>query len=241
MTLDYQRSKAPRRGRRGCPPARVLVWVALGVLLGFVLGAWLYPDERTRPVQGADEGGAGTAAGGETGDDNASDGPRFDFYDSLPTRGESSRPTESSDSGSGTLGDSPRGEPTDPSPAAAEADARPQSPASDNGSRDPAERPPRSAPAGEAEPPDAGDEGRYRVQIGAFRQRADAVRHRQRLAETVGYSGHIETWTRSDEQRWWRVWVGPWRERVEAEAARDRLASAGFDTLIRRSDSGASP
>ena len=241
MTLDYQRSKAPRRGRRGCPPARVMVWVALGVLLGFVLGAWLYPDERTRQVQGADEGRAGTAAGGEPGDDNVSDGPRFDFYDSLPARGESSQPNELSDSGSGTVGDSARGEPTDPSAAAAEADARLQNPPSDGGARDPAEQAPRSARTGEVQTPQAGDEGRYRVQVGAFRQRADAARHRQRLAETVGYAGHIETWTRSDEQRWWRVWVGPWRERMEAEAARDRLESAGFDTLIRRSDSGASP
>jgi cell division protein FtsN len=78
-------------------------------------------------------------------------------------------------------------------------------------------------------PAQAGGE-QYILQVGSFRERADAEQRKARLA-LLGETATIQTVTVNDTT-WHRVRVGPVSGAHQAEDIRNRLADSGIDSLV---------
>lgn len=70
----------------------------------------------------------------------------------------------------------------------------------------------------------------YLLQVGSFRQEADADRRRGELA-LLGLDARIEPGDGSNG-RWYRVYLGPFDSRSEMARARSLTAQADMDTLL---------
>ena len=75
----------------------------------------------------------------------------------------------------------------------------------------------------------------YLLQIGSFRQEADADRRRGELA-LLGLEASVEL-TNGDNGRWYRVTMGPFASRSEIARARSMAAQANMDTLLLKRES----
>ena len=74
------------------------------------------------------------------------------------------------------------------------------------------------------------DQAQYILQVGSFRQQADADRRRGELA-LLGLEATIES---GDSGEWYRVVVGPFDRRSDMARARSLAAQADMDTLLLR-------
>lgn len=70
----------------------------------------------------------------------------------------------------------------------------------------------------------------YLLQVGSFRQQADADRRRGELA-LLGLEATVEAGD-SDSGRWHRVYLGPFESRSDMARARALTAQADMDTLL---------
>ena len=75
----------------------------------------------------------------------------------------------------------------------------------------------------------------YLLQVGSFRQHADADRRRGELA-LLGLEASVEPGN-EDNGRWYRVYLGPFENRSEMERARSLTAQADMDTLLLKRES----
>jgi cell division protein FtsN len=78
--------------------------------------------------------------------------------------------------------------------------------------------------------PGAPDSARYLLQVGSFRDMADADQLKARLA-LLGVVARVQTVTVNDTT-WHRVRVGPVGSAREADDVRGRLADNGIDSLV---------
>ena len=70
----------------------------------------------------------------------------------------------------------------------------------------------------------------YLLQVGSFREQADADRRRGELA-LLGLEATVEPGD-GDNGRWYRVYLGPFESRPEMARARSLTAQADMDTLL---------
>ena len=75
----------------------------------------------------------------------------------------------------------------------------------------------------------------YLLQVGSFRQHADADRRRGELA-LLGLEASVEP-SNADNGRWYRVYLGPFENRSEMTRARSLTAQADMDTLLVKRES----
>ncbi len=75
----------------------------------------------------------------------------------------------------------------------------------------------------------------YLLQIGSFRQEADADRRRGELA-LLGLEATVEL-TNGNNGRWYRIYMGPFASRSEIARARSMAAQANMDSLLLRRES----
>ena len=75
----------------------------------------------------------------------------------------------------------------------------------------------------------------YLLQVGSFRQQADADRRRGELA-LLGLEATVEP-SNGDNGRWYRVYLGPFENRSEMARARSLTAQADMDTLLLKRES----
>jgi len=75
----------------------------------------------------------------------------------------------------------------------------------------------------------------YLLQVGAFRQQADADRRRGELA-LMGLEATVEPGD-GENGRWYRVYAGPFESRSEMARARSLTAQADMDTLLLKRES----
>ena len=75
----------------------------------------------------------------------------------------------------------------------------------------------------------------YLLQVGSFRQQADADRRRGELA-LLGLEATVEPGN-GDNGRWYRVYLGPFENRSEMARARSLTAQADMDTLLLKRES----
>ena len=75
----------------------------------------------------------------------------------------------------------------------------------------------------------------YLLQVGSFRQHADADRRRGELA-LLGLEASVEPGN-ADNGRWYRVYLGPFENRSEMTRARSLTAQADMDTLLVKRES----
>ena len=75
----------------------------------------------------------------------------------------------------------------------------------------------------------------YLLQVGSFRQQADADRRRGELA-LLGLEATVEPGV-GDNGRWYRVYLGPFESRSEMARARSLTAHADMDTLLLKRES----
>ena len=75
----------------------------------------------------------------------------------------------------------------------------------------------------------------YLLQVGSFRQQADADRRRGELA-LLGLEAAVEPGD-GENGRWYRVYIGPFDSRSEMERARSLTAQADMDTLLLKRES----
>ncbi|MBL6820626.1 MAG: SPOR domain-containing protein [Proteobacteria bacterium] len=73
-------------------------------------------------------------------------------------------------------------------------------------------------------------DAQYLLQVGSFRQQADADRRRGELA-LLGLEATVEAGD-SDSGRWHRVYLGPFESRSDMARARALTAQADMDTLL---------
>lgn len=73
-------------------------------------------------------------------------------------------------------------------------------------------------------------DAQYLLQVGSFRQQADADRRRGELA-LLGLEATVEA-SDSDSGRWYRVYLGPFESRSDMARARALTAQADMDTLL---------
>ena len=73
-------------------------------------------------------------------------------------------------------------------------------------------------------------DAQYLLQVGSFRQQADADRRRGELA-LLGLEATVEAGD-SDSGRWYRVYLGPFESRSDMARARALTAQADMDTLL---------
>lgn len=78
--------------------------------------------------------------------------------------------------------------------------------------------------------PGAANSTQYLLQVGSFRQEADADRRRGELA-LLGLDARIEP-SDGSNGRWYRVYLGPFDSRSEMARARSMTAQADMDTLL---------
>lgn len=89
--------------------------------------------------------------------------------------------------------------------------------------------------SGQAQPepagtPADGDDARYLLQVGSFRESSDADQLKARLA-LLGVVARVQSVTVNDAT-WHRVRVGPVASAREADDLRNRLADNGIDSLV---------
>jgi cell division protein FtsN len=85
-----------------------------------------------------------------------------------------------------------------------------------------------------------GDDGpavRYLVQVGSFKQAADADRLKAQLL-LLGMEVRVSRVRIDDGDTWHRVRVGPFADRKTLEVARQRLAEAGLRSIVIRAAGG---
>ena len=75
----------------------------------------------------------------------------------------------------------------------------------------------------------------YLLQVGSFRQHADADRRRGELA-LLGLEATIEPGN-GDNRQWYRVYLGPFENRSEMARARSLTSQADIDTLLLKRES----
>ena len=75
----------------------------------------------------------------------------------------------------------------------------------------------------------------YLLQVGSFRQHADADRRRGELA-LLGLEATVEPGN-EDNGRWYRVYLGPFENRSKMARARSLTAQADMDTLLLKRES----
>ena len=73
-------------------------------------------------------------------------------------------------------------------------------------------------------------DAKYLLQVGSFRQQADADRRRGELA-LLGLEATVEAGD-SDSGRWYRVYLGPFESRSDMARVRALTAQADMDTLL---------
>ena len=185
----------------------------VGILLGLVLGLWVYPTL----TEWWSQPSIGTLA------NNPSSSPTFDFYDILE-RGEeiveetlASRPE-------------PPGELTAAEPATGEPESEsvPQSLAS--AATEPAG--PQVADGGltTAVPSPVDTPGMYVLQLGAFVRQTEAESLKARLA-LIGMIARIQP-VMVDRQTYFRVRIGPTDDLAQLNADRARLQQHRFDSVL---------
>jgi cell division protein FtsN len=81
-----------------------------------------------------------------------------------------------------------------------------------------------------ASTPGQADSGRYLLQVGSFRELADADQLKARLA-LLGVVARVQSVT-VNEATWHRVRVGPVNSAREADDMRSRLSDNGIDSLV---------
>ena len=184
-----------------------------GIVLGLVLGLWVYPmltEWWSQPSSGRPA-------------DNPSSSPTFDFYDILE-RGEevveetlASRPQ-------------PAGEPAAAEPAA-------EAPASEAVPETVASAPaePATPRVADTEPPPPAPSpvdtpGMYVLQMGAFIRQTEAESLKARLA-LVGMTARIQP-VMVDRQTYYRVRIGPTDDLAQLNADRARLQQHRFDSIL---------
>lgn len=94
---------------------------------------------------------------------------------------------------------------------------------------------PKEALKGAKPAPDAGapaaSPGRYLIQVGSFRDRAEADQQKANLA-LLGVESRIEKVTIDNDQTWYRVRIGPERDQRRVENILARLEENGIKALV---------
>lgn len=184
-----------------------------GIVLGLVLGLWVYPtltEWWSQPSSGAPA-------------DNPPSSPTFDFYDILERGEEVVEETLAS-------GPEAAGEPAAAEPAteAAASEAVPEAVASaatePAAPRVPDTEPPSPAPSPVDTP------GMYVLQMGAFIRQTEAESLKARLA-LVGMTARIQP-VMVDRQTYYRVRIGPTDDLAQLNADRARLQQHRFDSIL---------
>ena len=93
----------------------------------------------------------------------------------------------------------------------------------------------RPPPASQLRPAGNASNAKYLLQVGSFRQHADADRRRGELA-LLGLEATVEPGD-GDNGRWYRVYLGPFESRSEMARARSLTAQADMDTLLLKRES----
>jgi cell division protein FtsN len=88
----------------------------------------------------------------------------------------------------------------------------------------------RPAPAPDANAP-ATSKGRYLIQVGAFKERAEAEQQKASLA-LLGVESRIEKVTIDNDQTWYRVRIGPEADQRRVENTLARLEENGIKGLV---------
>ena len=184
-----------------------------GIVLGLVLGLWVYPmltDWWSQPS-------SGTPA------DNPSSSPTFDFYDILERGEEVVEETLAS-------GPEPAEEPAaaEPGTGAPASESVPETVAS-------TDTEPAAAQATDTEPTPAAPSpvdtpGMYVLQMGAFVRQTEAESLKARLA-LVGMTARIQP-VMVDRQTYYRVRIGPTDDLAQLNADRARLQQHRFDSIL---------
>jgi cell division protein FtsN len=86
-------------------------------------------------------------------------------------------------------------------------------------------------------PQDAGPAAQYLVQVGSFKNAADADRLKAQLL-LLGMEVRVSRVRIDDGDTWHRVRVGPFADRKSLESARQRLAEAGIRSIVIRAAGG---
>lgn len=183
-----------------------------GIVLGLVLGLWVYPmltDWWSQPSSGRPA-------------DNPSSSPTFDFYDILE-RGEevveetlASRPEAAGDTAS-----------EEPAAEAADAEAAPETLVA---AAETADAPVPAPEPGPPAPSPVDTPGMYVLQMGAFIRQTEAESLKARLA-LVGMNARIQP-VRVDRQTYYRVRIGPTDDLAQLNADRARLQQHRFDSIL---------
>jgi cell division protein FtsN len=85
-------------------------------------------------------------------------------------------------------------------------------------------------PAPDANAP-ATSPGRYLIQVGAFKERAEAEQQKANLA-LLGIESRIEKVTIDNAQTWYRVRIGPEKDQRRVEGTLARLEENGIKALV---------
>lgn len=83
--------------------------------------------------------------------------------------------------------------------------------------------------------PAAASNERFVLQIGSFRQAADADRRRAELILT-GFDAFVEEASLNAGETWHRVFVGPFNHQDAAQQARNSLSGKGIESLLLKRD-----
>lgn len=90
-------------------------------------------------------------------------------------------------------------------------------------------------PAAAPEPPDVkqalAEPGQYVIQVGAYRSREEADKHRASLA-LIGIESRIEQVTIDQKDTWYRVRIGPQATLAKAQEVLDRLADNDIKAML---------
>ena len=204
-------ARRKKSGSRGWRRGQFLA----GIVLGLVLGLWVYPQF----TEWWSQPSSGRPA------DNPSSSPTFDFYDILERGEEVVEETLASRA-------APAGEPAAEPPP----ESPPESPASE------AEPETVAAASGPAAPPVADSRpeppapspvdapGMYVLQMGAFTRQTEAESLKARLA-LVGMTARIQP-VMVDRQTYYRVRIGPTDNLAELNADRALLQQHRFDSIL---------
>lgn len=188
-----------------------------GIVLGLVLGVWVYP----MLTEWWSQPSSGRLA------DNPSSFPTFDFYDILE-RGEevveetlASRPVAAGDTA-----------PEEPAAQAADSGAAvPESaPETVVAATEPAASPVPAPESGPPAPSPVDTPGMYVLQMGAFIRQNEAESLKARLA-LVGMNARIQP-VMVDRQTYYRVRIGPTDDLAQLNADRARLQRHRFDSIL---------
>ena len=212
------------KGRRKASQTRGVIvgQVQSGLLLGFgivtlfivfgagvLVGMWYQASEYTTSYADAT---SSTGRGADTDHAAANDAPKMTFYSTLQTH-DPAPPTLAVPSPPARVSPAPRSAPSQSSP--------PVQPPKVEHAQKPLPAAPKAPNKVAAREPEAATPY-YSVQVGSFREAAEADKLRQQLVQK-GYKARIRLFMSPGQGPWYRVRVGSFAERSAAEKAARRL------------------